>query len=69
MSPSTPLLSLSVDVACGSALCDSEEGRNFLQRRQAFFGKLGFILCFSLYVLVNVASVVAGPKLQARTSL
>ncbi len=60
MVTSTPLLSLHVDVACGSALCDSEEGREFWQRRLAFFGQVGLALCVALYLLLNLFWTLGG---------
>ena len=48
---------LRLTVACGSAPCDTEEGRAFLQERLALYGKVCAILGASLFLFMSALSV------------
>ncbi len=54
MTSSSPLSNIQVDVACGGALCETVEGRRYLQRRLALFGSLGFLFSFGVFVALNL---------------
>ncbi|MBN1443033.1 MAG: serine/threonine protein kinase [Planctomycetes bacterium] len=56
MSPAAEAPDIKISVACGPAPCDSEEGRSFLQKRQALFGLVCFLLAAAHYIFINVLS-------------
>ena len=60
MDTRTPMASLAVSVACGPVPCDTEEGRRFLQERQALFSKILFLIAAAVYILINAAYTAGG---------
>ena len=54
MSTTIPLSNLQVSVACGPVPCDTEEGRSILQKRQALFGQICFLLSLALFTVFNL---------------
>ena len=54
MALATPLPNLEVNVDCGGPLCETEDGRQFLQQRLAFFGGLSLLFCTGLFFAFNL---------------